>query len=255
MTSMKIWDSLKSLTQARIGLSRSGHAVSTKENLNFQLAHAQARDAIHRVWDIEKLREELKKDGVDSQVFKTQVSSRHEYLARPDLGRVLDAESVKKILPKKNLDILMLVSNGLSSDALHKHGVSFLKFLIFELKKKSFSVEVCLVPDARVALGDQLGELFKAKLCLTLIGERPGLTSPDSMGLYLTFEPRKGRTDAERNCISNIREPHGLSFQEAVRKTLHLTEESLRLKLSGFQLKDESSNNSLEQTPPKLPQQ
>lgn len=251
MKDITIWDSLKKLTQARVGLHRSGHAVGTRENLNFQLAHAQARDAIHTAWDIENLREEL--GEIQTQILNTQVQSRSEYLARPDLGRILNEESVKKLKVQKNLDVLILVSNGLSSEALHKHAGNFLKGLLAELTKRSyFFGDIYLIPNARVALGDQLGDICKAKLCLTLIGERPGLSSPDSMGLYLTYEPRMGKTDADRNCISNIREPYGLSYAEGVRKTVFLTEESLRRRLSGIQLKDESdSTNHPEQIPPK----
>lgn len=242
-TSKNFWVELKQHTQARVGLKRSGHAIGTEDNLKFQWAHAQARDAIHSPWNIKKLEQELKKlESVNPVILETQVKSRVEYLARPDLGRLLkDGEAEK--LERNNLkskDILLIVSNGLSSNALEEHALRFLNLLISYLKNKKFSFNIVLVENARVGLSDVLGDLLKPKLSLILIGERPGLSSPDSMGIYLTYNPSQGKTDADRNCISNIRAPYGLSYELALNKTSYLIEQSLHKKLSGVALKDES---------------
>ena len=242
------WKELKSYTQARVGLNRTGHAIGTRENLEFQWAHAQARDAIHTPWEVELLKEELSQMNTKGECLSTQVTDRSEYLKRPDLGRLLSNASEAKIKSLKlpRADLLILVSNGLSSRAIHAHAGRFLRILLPELKARSYTFEpLFFIPDARVAIGDHLGEIVKPKLSLTLIGERPGLSSPDSMGLYLTFGPKLGKTDADRNCISNIREPHGLSYEQAVHKTLFLLEEALRRRLSGVQLKDESETVKL----------
>lgn len=236
----KVWEDLRKYTQARVGLKRSGHAIGTHENLSFQLAHAHARDAIHAHWNLEDLKEKISEYGLPSHILKTKIQNRSEYLTRPDLGRLLDEESASFLKKQTKTDLLILVSNGLSSEAMHSHGFSYLRLLFEVLKKKNFEFAVYLVENARVALGDSVGDILKARMSLTLIGERPGLSSPDSMGLYLTYEPRLGRSDAERNCISNIREPHGLSYFEALNKTMYLVEESLRKGLSGVHLKDQS---------------
>jgi len=246
-----IWSHLKTLTQARIGLHRAGHAMGTHEILDFQWAHAQARDAIHTPWNTEELLQELScselETRIQTQTLTTQVSTRSEYLTRPDLGRLLSLEAtdqLKKISKDRSglltSDLLILVSNGLSSEAVHQHAGKFLKTLLPELKRGgNHCQEIFLIPNARVAIGDQVSEFLRPRLSLILIGERPGLSSSDGLSLYLTYEPRVGKTNVDRNCISNIREPHGLSYSQAVKKTVSLIKEAMHRKLSGVLLKDD----------------
>lgn len=236
------WDFLKKFTQARIGLQRSGHAIHTQSHLDFQRSHAQARDAIFKAWDYEELRTNIENHALGSILLQTQAKSREEYLRRPDYGRKLDKKLEEELHhhTHEHYDILILISNGLSSEAMHKHAYAFLKRLLAQLKEKFSIPNVFLAENARVALIDDLGSLFKAPIGITLIGERPGLSSSDSMGLYLTYKPEPGKTDAERNCISNIREPHGLSYEEACEKTFYLLREALKLKSSGIHLKEET---------------
>jgi ethanolamine ammonia-lyase small subunit len=233
---MSDWESLKKYTQARIGLGRVGYAVSTKEHLKFQFDHARARDAVHWPWEIEKFQKKLKSAKIPSQVLKTRITSRQEYLTRPDLGKLLGPNKLKPV----RADIAIVVSNGLSSSAVENHGVLFLKRLWNQLESEFKLAPVCLVENARVALSDEIGSKLKAKMVLMIIGERPGLTSFDSLALYLTYAPKLGNSDAQRNCISNIRPPDGLSYETAVKKTLFLVSEAFRRKISGVELKEEA---------------
>jgi ethanolamine ammonia-lyase small subunit len=210
---MSDWESLKKYTQARIGLGRVGYAVSTKEHLKFQFDHARARDAVHWPWEIEKFQKKLKSAKIPSQVLKTRITSRQEYLTRPDLGKLLGPNKLKPV----RADIAIVVSNGLSSSAVENHGVLFLKRLWNQLESEFKLAPVCLVENARVAL-----------------------TSFDSLALYLTYAPKLGNSDAQRNCISNIRPPDGLSYETAVKKTLFLVSEAFRRKISGVELKEEA---------------
>jgi ethanolamine ammonia-lyase small subunit len=232
---MSDWEALKKLTQARIGLGRAGFSVSTKEHLKFQFDHARARDAVHWKWDVEKFQKKLKVAKIQSRVLETQVTSREQYLTRPDLGRRLRSPQLKSTRP----DIAIVLSNGLSSSAIENHGFPFLKRLWDELAEFRLS-PVYLVENSRVALSDVIGDQLKAKMVLMIIGERPGLTSFDSLALYLTYAPKSSNTDAGRNCISNIRPPEGLSYDAAVKKTLFLVNEAFRRKLSGVELKEEA---------------
>lgn len=233
------FDKYKNYTQARIGLGRSGASIPTKAWLEFSYHHAAAVDAIHVPWDLPT--------GLGkTQVLLTQVKDRAEYLLRPDKGRCLDSDSKKLLekLPKmKTESLLIAVSNGLSSFAVANHLDVFLKGLMKELEKEKIPLcagKIFLIPDARVALIDDIGSILKPTLGLMIIGERPGLTSADSLACYLTYGPKNGLTDADRNCISNIRPPHGLSYEEAIFKAIFLIKESIRRKLSGVNLKDES---------------
>jgi len=240
---MSDWETLRRFTQARIGLGRSGHSVPTSEHLKFQLDHARARDAVHWSWDLENFQKKLKKEKLQSFVLKTPAGSRTEYLARPDLGRKLSSESEKTLRSKfkKSYDIAFLLSNGLSSSAIEIHGLPFLKVLMKELRDADYNLSpVFLADNSRVALSDAVGSAVKAKMVVMLVGERPGLTSSDSLAMYLTYAPKIGNTDANRNCISNIRPPEGLDYKNAARKTLFLINESFRRKLSGVNLKDET---------------
>jgi ethanolamine ammonia-lyase small subunit len=237
------WDPLRKWTQARIGMSRAGSAISTSEQLKFQLDHARARDAVHWAWDPVKFQKALKSKKIPSLILKSAARTRDEYLARPDLGRALDPESLKKLKKtgKAKTDVAVVVSNGLSSSALSNHGAQFLNRLLKELRGLGLKVSpVYLVENGRVALSDVLGSAVSAKLVIMILGERPGLSSFDSLAMYLTYGPRMGNSDAQRNCVSNIRPPEGLSYEQGVQKTLYLVSEALRRKLSGVDLKEES---------------
>jgi|SRR5579864_932709 len=228
--------SLRGFTPARVDLGRTGHSLPTSELLDFQLAHAKARDAVHLPLDVASLVVELKQKKIPSVALASQAHDRSTYLHRPDLGRRLNAESRERLAPlKSTYDAAFVIADGLSALAVHRNSVPLLELVLLELDWNF--APVAIVEQGRVAIGDEIGERLGAKLVVVLIGERPGLSSPDSLGVYLTWEPRPGRTDAERNCISNIRS-EGLSYELAAHKLLFLMNESRRLKLSGVQLKE-----------------
>jgi ethanolamine ammonia-lyase small subunit len=236
------WKRLRSFTQARIGLSRSGHAVSTEVLLEFQHAHAEARDAVKQKWDVTDFAAQLKKMNEPSVTIESMVTDRDQFLKRPDLGRKLSPNSQKLLKPshsQMDYEIVFLVSDGLSANAVDKHATNFWKALTPHLKNEKLShAPIVLAPFSRVALSDEVGAIVKAKLAVMMIGERPGLSSPDSLGIYLTYNPKLGNHDANRNCISNIRPPNGLNYDLAAQKLIFLIKESLRLQLSGVRLKE-----------------
>jgi ethanolamine ammonia-lyase small subunit len=228
--------SLREFTPARVDLGRTGHSLPTSELLDFQLAHAKARDAVHLPLDVTSLVVELKQKNIPCVALASEARDRSTYLHRPDLGRRLNAASRARLAPlKSNCDAAFVIADGLSALAVHRHAVPLLEVVLAQLDW--VIAPVTIVVQGRVAIGDEIGELVGAKLAVVLIGERPGLSSPDSLGIYLTWQPRPGRTDAERNCISNIR-AEGLSYELAAHKLLFLMNESRRLKLSGVQLKE-----------------
>ncbi len=228
--------SLREFTPARVDLGRTGHSLPTSELLDFQLAHARARDAVHLPLDVRSMILELKQKNIRCIALASEAGDRSTYLRRPDLGRRLNAESRERLTPlKSDYDAVFVIADGLSALAVHRHAAPFLEPFLARLDWNI--APVAIVEQARVAIGDEIGELLGAKLAVVLIGERPGLSSPDSLGIYLTWQPRPGRTDAERNCISNIRN-EGLSYELATHKLLFLMNESRRLKLSGVQLKE-----------------
>jgi ethanolamine ammonia-lyase small subunit len=230
--------SLRDFTPARVDLGRTGHSLPTSELLDFQLAHAKARDAVHLALDVNSLVVELKQKNIACVTLASEARDRSTYLHRPDLGRRLNSESRERLaLLKSDYDAVFVIADGLSALAVHRHAVPLLELVLANLDWNIALVTI--VEQGRVAIGDEVGELLGAKLAVVLIGERPGLSSPDSLGIYLTWQPRPGRTDAERNCISNIR-AEGLSYQLAAHKLLFLMNESRRLKLSGVQLKDDA---------------
>ncbi|TVQ68340.1 MAG: ethanolamine ammonia-lyase subunit EutC [Oceanospirillales bacterium] len=238
------WKTLRQYTDARIGLGRTGVSLPTREQLAFQLDHAKARDAVHLPLDEEFLQYQLNEHGFEVFRLKSRVKHRQEYLQRPDLGRRLSAESVKflqkQIVKVANTDTLIVIADGLSSTAVASHAVPMVNQIAAGLNAEGYRVgPICIVSQGRVAVADEVGELLKAKSVILLIGERPGLSSPDSLGIYYTYTPKVGLTDAARNCISNIR-PQGLSYNEATHKLMFLFVESYRRKLSGVQLKDTS---------------
>lgn len=236
------WFELRRYTQARIAQGRAGCATPTAAQLEFQLAHAIARDALHQPWQIDRFAESLATQDWQPLPLATAVDSRQQYLQRPDLGRMLDQASRDTLqnLGPSNADVALIVSNGLSSSAVNLHGFPLLKAIMSAYANCSLSVgPICLVPNARVAVADEIGALLRAKASVIIVGERPGLSAADSLGIYLTYSPQSGRTDAERNCLSNIRPPVGIDYPAAAAKLAYLTSQALRRQLSGVGLKDD----------------
>lgn len=246
-----IWASLRRHTPARIGLGRSGVSLPTQALLEFQSAHAQARDAVKLPLDIQQLQQDLAEQGVPSLRLHSQAKDRSLYLQRPDLGRRLDADSAAKLkrlatlpgLQHNRRQVVVVIADGLSSTAVQQQAVPMLLAIQSALQALSITISsVCVVEQARVALGDEVGELLASQAVILLVGERPGLSSPDSLGIYYTYAPRVGLTDAARNCISNIR-PEGQSVEEAATRLIWLVKESFTRKLSGVALKDQSGGS------------
>lgn len=236
------WVSLKIHTPARVALGRSGVSLPTQELLRFGSAHAMARDAVHLPLDTAALRTQLEADGWPLLCVHSAAADRATYLLRPDLGRRLSDASAS-VLAQHTLpdgcDLLLVVGDGLSSLAVSRHAPPLLAALR-QLAPPAWRFgPVVIAEQARVALGDPIGQQLGARLAAVLIGERPGLSSPDSLGVYLTHAPRVGRTDAERNCLSNIR-PEGLGYAAAAHKLVWLCHEALRLQCTGIGLKDDS---------------
>jgi ethanolamine ammonia-lyase small subunit len=238
------WGQLRQFTAARIALGRSGASLPTQPHLAFQLAHARARDAVHQALDVPQLLADVEAAGVSKRgkplVLHSQVADRLQYLQRPDLGRRLDDASRQQVqAAARPCDIAIVLVDGLSSLAVAQNAVPFLSALHRLLGTTALLAPLVIARQGRVAIGDEVGELLGAKLVLLLIGERPGLSSPDSMGAYLTWAPRVGLSDAARNCISNIR-PEGLPCEEAAYKVHYLLREMQARQLSGVGLKDET---------------
>lgn len=237
------WADLKSLTAARIAIGRAGGSLPTRELLDFALAHAGARDAVHTPLDGEQLAEDLRQIGQESFMLSSGVDSRAEYLQRPDLGRTLSGSSRKSLqdwfIEHPVPEIALVVSDGLSARACHEQVPALLKHLIPLLTAAGHTLSpILVVPFGRVAIEDEIGQILKAKVALILLGERPGLGSPDSLGAYLIHQPRIGATDADRNCLSNIR-PAGLPLDQAAETLNYLINESIRRNISGVALKDD----------------
>ncbi len=239
------WNVLRRFTDARIGLGRSGAGMPTREVLAFAMAHAEARDAVTTSIDWAPIERDLQALGFTALRAESAVESRTEYLRRPDLGRRLSHSSRQALLEAASAqvnrpDLVIVVGDGLSSKAVDANVAAFLAALKPHIVKGGWrTCDVILAREARVALGDEIGEIFGAKAVLMLIGERPGLSSPDSLGAYLTWSPRVGLKDAERNCISNIR-VRGLSYDEAAFKTGWLMNQAFKRGMTGVNLKDQS---------------
>src|SRR5712672_507968 len=233
---------LRDLTPARVGLGRAGASMPTKALLEFTLDHARARDAVHAAFDVPAMISGLGGLGLAAFDVASRVRDRKDYLRRPDLGRTLDPDSAQLLASRAGgpCQLAIVVGDGLSPTAVHAHAVDLLPSLIERLAAERIEIGHAVVASgARVALGDEIGAILGARMIVMLIGERPGLSAPDSLGAYLTFAPRVGLIDAERNCISNI---HGasLSYDEAAFKIAWLVREGLARQLTGVALKDES---------------
>jgi len=222
------WTGLRELTAARIALGRCGHSLPTRELLAFQLAHAQARDAVHRALDVSSLA------LGPAHLLQSAAPDRATYLRRPDLGRRLAPESAQQ-LARGDWDAVLVVADGLSATAVHRHSAAVINALKPRLEGWRIA-PICIVEQGRVAIGDEIGGKIGARLAIVLIGERPGLSSPDSLGAYLTWAPRIGRTDAERNCVSNIRNG-GLEPAQAAHRIATLMCAAHDQKLTGVNLK------------------
>jgi ethanolamine ammonia-lyase small subunit len=236
------WSHLARLTPARIALGHTGCALPTREVLKFALAHARARDAVHTRFDVERIQAAIRAAGFETLTVGSAAASREIYLRRPDLGRRLSSAS-RTILEARtgpDVDLVLVVADGLSAAAVHAQAVPLIAALRPLIVQAGWcAAPIVLAREARVALGDEIGALLKARAVAVLVGERPGLSSPDSLGVYLTFAPKIGRTDAERNCVSNIRQ-EGLAPEAAAVKVAWLLREALRRQLTGVALKDDS---------------
>jgi ethanolamine ammonia-lyase small subunit len=234
------WDFLRQYTAARIALGRTGVSIPLKEALNFKMAHAHARDAVFAALNYDVLLPALEELAGQVISVKSQAATRQIYLQRPDLGRKLKDDSAQHVkTAATSADVVFIVADGLSSIAVNEHAVPLLKLLIEELRKHNLTMSpVFLVEQGRVAISDEVGHLANARVAVILLGERPGLSSPNSLGAYLTYNPRPGLTDDSRNCVSNIR-PGGLSCDDAARKIIWLITESIQRKLSGVALKEQ----------------
>jgi ethanolamine ammonia-lyase small subunit len=234
------WRRLAALTPARIGLGRAGPGLPTREVLAFALAHAKARDAVHAPLDAEAVAGQIAGLGLAAVQADSRAPDRETYLRRPDLGRALSPAAGARLVRGDGIDLALVVADGLSSAAVHAHAAAVIAALLPHAERAGWRLgPVVVARQARVALGDEIGAALAARAVAVLIGERPGLSAPDSLGIYLTHGPRPGRTDAERNCISNIH-GRGLSPQAAAARLAWLTAEALRRGLTGVGLKDES---------------
>lgn len=256
------WAELRRHTPARIALGRAGSSLPTAELLRVNAAHAQARDAVQLPLDAPALAANLDAAGFASLQVRSQANSRAIYLRRPDLGRRLDAASALRLQEARqslslqpidlsvdrsidrSIDLCIVLADGLSAQATQQHGLPLLRALCGMLEPGLKLAPLVIAEQARVALADEIGALLQARIVLILLGERPGLSSPDSLGAYLTHAPAVGLNDALRNCVSNIR-PAGLPYTQAAQRIAWLLHESLRRRLSGVALKDDSSTHLL----------
>ncbi|MBO4122330.1 ethanolamine ammonia-lyase subunit EutC [Cupriavidus gilardii] len=234
------WQRLRQFTSARIALGRAGHSQPTDAVLAFGLAHAQARDAVHQPLSCEAVKAALDEAGFANLLVHSAAADRAQYLRRPDLGRRLDEGSRERLrqAAADPCDVAFVIADGLSAQAAQRHAVPVLRAVRERLPDWRIG-PVAIAEQSRVALGDEIGELLRARQVVMLIGERPGLSSPDSLGIYLTYDPHPGRTDAQRNCISNVR-PEGLSYQQAADRLAWLLRGAVALGCSGVRLKEDS---------------
>jgi ethanolamine ammonia-lyase small subunit len=238
------WKLLQARTSARVALGRAGGSLPTGQLLSFAADHADARDAVYSQLDLPALQASLDDPTI---LLHSQATDRQTYLRRPDLGRRLDAESVAKVQSTSGdeVDVALMIADGLSATAAQHHAAAVVKPLLVLLRAKRFRVaSLCVVQQARVAIEDEIGSLLRAKLAVILIGERPGLGTADSLGAYLIHDPKIGKTDADRNCVSNIH-PRHLPPQRAAETVFWLIEQSIVRKISGVGLKDDRPPGSV----------
>ncbi|MDB5255832.1 MAG: eutC [Chitinophagaceae bacterium] len=240
-----LWHLLKQYTNARIAMGRAGTSLPTQDILQFRMAHSLAKDAIYSEINTAGLESGLKKLELSSITVKSQVADRNDYLRNPDKGRALHASSQTALeaLSRKPVDVCLIIADGLSANAVNIHAVPVLELLLPQIANMTLS-PVVIAHNSRVALSDPIGELLHARIAIILIGERPGLSSPNSMGAYLTYQPTSGNTDEKRNCVSNI-QPEGLTYQASAIKLSYLLNQMLVKQISGVQLKDDHSDTSL----------
>ena len=240
------WQQLKQFTDARIALGRAGCSIPTRANLEFQYAHAQAKDAVHQQLDLQQLSKQLK--NYPHVHVHSQAVDKATYLKRPDLGRLLDQSSIQQLQQVTRADahdVLIVIGDGLSARAIEANAVALVEHLIEACQTQGWSVAPLVIAShARVALGDQVAEILNVPMLVMLIGERPGLSSPDSMGIYYTWQAKIGSLDAQRNCISNVRSA-GLSVPMATQRLMALMRESKRQGISGVALKDQHRNEEV----------
>lgn len=248
------WPRFRALTPARIGLARAGAAVATPDHLRFQLAHARARDAVHDRLDAAPLLDALRLRGIDARHLASAAGDRETYLLRPDLGRRLDDRSCAALAGiDAGCDVGLVLADGLSARAVARHALPLVDRVLPEFARRGWRLgPIALVEQGRVAIGDDIGHRLGAALAIVLIGERPGLSAPDSLGAYITWAPAPGRSDAERNCISNIH-AGGLSYDEAASRLLFIAMEARRRRLTGVALKDETTLAGGDVVPTALP--
>lgn len=228
----RLAERLRAVTQARVALGRAGQALPTAPLLEFELAHARARDAVHAAFDPALITAAL--PGAETIEVHSRAVDRATYLQRPDLGRRLRAEDLSR-LARPAAELAFVIADGLSATAVHAHAAPLLRILIERLQGWRIA-PVVLAHQARVALGDEVGAALGVAMVVLLIGERPGLSAPDSLGAYITWAPAVGRRDSERNCVSNIRPPHGLSYALAAEEIVRVVTRARRVGLTGVQL-------------------
>jgi ethanolamine ammonia-lyase small subunit len=230
------WARLRATTRARIGLARVGDAMATTDVLEFQLAHAKARDAVHTKLDTAALKAELGGDVIE---VRSAAENREIYLRRPDFGRQLHKDCESQLI-RGDYDAVFVIADGLSSSAVSLNAIPMLRAALARLKDFKIA-PIVIATQARVAIGDDIGERLGARLCAILIGERPGLSVAESLGIYLTYNPKRGCRDSARNCISNIHGQGGLSYDAAADTLTWLMREALRRQLTGVELKEEAT--------------
>ena len=247
ISSSEIWSSLRKLTPARIGIEPTGVSQPTSAHLDFQWDHAQARDAVNSELDLQGLSEQIENMGLQSIPMKSAAADRKDYLQHPDRGRQLDSlEDSLNAAEETEYDVVFVIADGLSATAVNRHSLPMLASLIPGMLSQNWRIApVVLAAQSRVAIGDDIAARLNANMSVVLIGERPGLTSPDSLGIYITWRPKPGSVDSQRNCISNVR-PEGLPYPAAAKKLLYLMREGRRLEKTGIDLKEDADAQSLE---------